>query len=178
MIRVLVRPSRLNVYSKKRSTGHLTTRLSLSLYSSVQGNLVGQSRIMSSKRVKALLELPFKDRSSLLMAWMKSEYIRRILSSKNYSSSLMPSLKPQQSLQADRCLGLKEDVGQRLTMPILDEQRCIDLVSRIEGRDLELRDMYAWSESIQDATKKPLFSIMIGSVLRDNPDPFSFNLFN
>ena len=66
--------------------------------------------------------------------------------------------------------GLKGDVGQRLTMPTLDEQKCIDLTSRIAGRELELRDRYAWSESVQDAAKIPLFAIMIGSVLRDNPD--------
>ena len=46
--------------------------------------------------------------------------------------------------------GLKGDVGQRLTMPTLDEQTCIDLTSRIAGRELELRDRYAWSESVQD----------------------------
>ena len=66
--------------------------------------------------------------------------------------------------------GLKSDVGQRLTMPTLDEQKCNDLTSRIAGRELELRDRYAWSESVQDAAKRPLFAIMIGSVLRDNPD--------
>ena len=65
---------------------------------------------------------------------------------------------------------LNDDIGQRLTMPTLDEQKSIDLISRIAGRELELRDRYAWSESVQDATKRPLFAIMVGSVLRDSPD--------
>ena len=65
---------------------------------------------------------------------------------------------------------LKDDIGQRLTMSTLDQQKSIDLVSRIAGQELELRDRYAWSESVQDATKRPLFAIMVGSVLRDSPD--------
>ena len=65
---------------------------------------------------------------------------------------------------------LNDDIGQRLPMSTLDVQKSIDLIGRIAGRELELRDRYAWSESVQDAAKRPLFAIMIGSVLRDNPD--------
>ncbi|MCY3899574.1 MAG: hypothetical protein OXF86_13445 [Caldilineaceae bacterium] len=65
---------------------------------------------------------------------------------------------------------LKDDIGQRLAMSTLDQQKSIDLISRIAGQELELRDVYAWSESVQDATKRPLFAIMIGSVLRASPD--------
>ena len=65
---------------------------------------------------------------------------------------------------------LNDDIGQRLPMSTLDVQKSIDLIGRISGRQLELRDRYAWSESVQDAIKRPLFAIMIGSVLRDSPD--------
>ena len=65
---------------------------------------------------------------------------------------------------------LNDDIGQRLTMPTLDEQKSIDLMGRIAGRELGLHERYAWSESVQDAIKRPLFAIMIGSVLRDSPD--------
>ena len=65
---------------------------------------------------------------------------------------------------------LNDDIGQRLPMSTLDVQKSIDLIGRISGRELELRDRYAWSESVQDAIKRPLFAIMIGSVLRDSPD--------
>ena len=65
---------------------------------------------------------------------------------------------------------LNDDIGQRLRMSTLDVQKSIDLIGRISGRELELRDRYAWSESVQDAIKRPLFAIMIGSVLRDSPD--------
>ena len=66
--------------------------------------------------------------------------------------------------------GLKSDVGQRIAMPTLEEQKCTDLTSRIAGRELELHDRHFWSESVQDAIKRPLFAIMLGSVLRDSPD--------
>ena len=64
---------------------------------------------------------------------------------------------------------LKSDIGQRLTMSALDLQKSIDLINLIAARELELRDSYDWSESVQDATKRPLFAIMMGSVLRDSP---------
>ena len=65
---------------------------------------------------------------------------------------------------------LKDDIGQRLTISTLDQQESTDLISRIAGQELELRDVYAWSESVRDAIKRPLFAIMLGSVLSDSPD--------
>lgn len=65
---------------------------------------------------------------------------------------------------------LKDDIGQRFTMSTLDQHQSIDLISRIAGQELELRDLYTWSESVRDAIKRPLFALMLGSVLRDSPD--------
>ena len=65
---------------------------------------------------------------------------------------------------------LNDDIGQRLTMSTLDQQKSIDLISRIADQELELRDVYGWTESIRDAIKRPLFAIMLGSVLCDSPE--------
>ena len=53
--------------------------------------------------------------------------------------------------------GLKSDVGQRLAMPTLDEQKCIDLTSRIAGREIELRDRYSWSESVRGCNQETVY---------------------
>ena len=65
--------------------------------------------------------------------------------------------------------GLKDTVGENQEMPTLNEQACMDLIGRISQRKLTRYDWNSWSESVREAAKKPLFAIMIGSVLRDNP---------
>ena len=52
------------------------------------------------------------------------------------------------------------------TLPELDDNEAIGLVSRIAGRAVQLAELYGWSESIQNAARRPLFAVMIGSELR------------
>ncbi len=66
--------------------------------------------------------------------------------------------------------GLKGDVGQCLSIPTLDKKVSFNLICRIAGRVLEPHETYAWSASVKDVIKRPLFAIMVGSVLRDSPD--------
>ena len=64
--------------------------------------------------------------------------------------------------------GLKS-AGEQIPMPTMDDEHAINLISRISGRELDMRVSYAWSNSTQDAAKLPLFAVMIGSELRKNP---------
>ena len=64
--------------------------------------------------------------------------------------------------------GLKS-AGEQVAMPAMDDEHAISLISRISGRELDMRDSYAWSNSTRDAAKLPLFAVMIGSELRKNP---------
>ena len=59
--------------------------------------------------------------------------------------------------------------GQRIAMPTMDDEHVISLISRISGRDLDMRVRHAWSDSTWDAAKRPLFAVMLGSELRKNP---------
>lgn len=43
------------------------------------------------------------------------------------------------------------------------------LISRIMGRPFDWRVEYHWSESIQNAARTPLFAVIIGALLRDDP---------
>ena len=65
---------------------------------------------------------------------------------------------------------LKSDIGERILIPPMDDKRCIDLVSRIADRELKSHERHAWSVSIWEAAKRPLFAVMIGSELYENPD--------
>ena len=64
--------------------------------------------------------------------------------------------------------GLKS-IGEQIAMPTMSDERVISLISRISGRDLDMRVRHAWSDSTWDAAKLPLFAVMIGSELRENP---------
>ena len=64
--------------------------------------------------------------------------------------------------------GLKS-AGEQVAMPAMDDEHAISLISRISGRELDMRVRYAWSNSTQDAAKLPLFAVMIASELRKNP---------
>ena len=65
-----------------------------------------------------------------------------------------------------RLPGLRSDVGTPLEMPVLDEDAAIHLMSRIAGRQVMLSETHAWSDSIRDATRHPLFAVIIGTELR------------
>ncbi len=56
--------------------------------------------------------------------------------------------------------------GQRIDVPVLDEQEILQLISKIAGRSVELRELRSWVPSLQDAAKYPLFAIIIGAELR------------
>ena len=56
--------------------------------------------------------------------------------------------------------------GQRIDVPVLDEQGVLQLTSKVAGRPVELRELRSWVPSLQDAAKYPLFAVMIGAELR------------
>ena len=56
--------------------------------------------------------------------------------------------------------------GLRINVPALDEQGVLQLISKVAGRTVELRELRGWVLSLQDAAKHPLFAIMIGAELR------------
>ena len=66
--------------------------------------------------------------------------------------------------------GLKS-VGEQIAMPTMDDEHVISLISRISGLRLDEPNEYEWSDSTWDAAKLPLFAVMIGSELRENPEP-------
>ncbi len=61
--------------------------------------------------------------------------------------------------------GLK-DVRRSIKMPAHDDDSAIHLMSRIAGRQVTLPECHAWSESVRDAARHPLFAVMIGTELR------------
>ena len=61
-------------------------------------------------------------------------------------------------------------IGERITMPALDDDKMVALISKISGQELELRYTYGWPSSVQEAARFPLFAVMIGVKLRDNPE--------
>ncbi len=61
--------------------------------------------------------------------------------------------------------------GQRFEMPTMNDEQVASLISRISGRELHMRDRFAWSESTWEAARRPLFAVMIGSELRQNSGP-------
>ena len=56
--------------------------------------------------------------------------------------------------------------GQRIDVPVLDEQGVLQLTSKIAGRTVELGELRSWAPPLQDAAKYPLFATMIGAELR------------
>ena len=58
-------------------------------------------------------------------------------------------------------------VGNRVEIPVLDEEETLNLVSRLACRPIDMREIRAWSESVRDAARRPLFSVMIGTELRE-----------
>ena len=66
--------------------------------------------------------------------------------------------------------GLKS-IGEQIAMPTMSDERVISLISRVSGREFDMRVRHAWSDSTWDAAKLPLFAVMIGSELRENSEP-------
>ena len=63
-----------------------------------------------------------------------------------------------------------QTVGEQLTLPALDDDQMVALINRISGYELKLNHIRAWPFSMREAARYPLFCVMIGSTLRDNPE--------
>ena len=59
---------------------------------------------------------------------------------------------------------------QQLKIEALEDKESLSLVERVLGRPIEPRDMHLWPQSIREARRIPLFAVMIGTLLRDQPD--------
>ena len=62
------------------------------------------------------------------------------------------------------------NLGERVDMPHLDSNQATDLIARIAGLRLKPHVMHSWSQSTQDAAKRPLFAVMIGIALGRDPN--------
>ncbi len=61
-------------------------------------------------------------------------------------------------------------VGKSIPVPTLTDEEVVDLMRRISGHDIKVGHLQAWPNSMKEVAKYPLFAIMIGVRLRDNPD--------
>ena len=59
--------------------------------------------------------------------------------------------------------------NQQIHIPPLDDEGIVELVGRIAGTTLQLRDLYSWTDSVRLAARRPLFAVMIGAELRQRP---------
>ena len=60
--------------------------------------------------------------------------------------------------------------GRQIELPPLDDEDSLSLLEKVLGRPLNPHDMNRWPKSISDARRLPLFAVMIGALLRHNPD--------
>ena len=60
--------------------------------------------------------------------------------------------------------------GRQIRLDLLQEEESLCLMQKVLGRPIEARDMHRWPQSIREARRIPLFAIMIGALLRHNPD--------
>ena len=79
----------------------------------------------------------------------------------NPKSTLIASLRPLP--------GLKQ-VGTRVDMPLLTDEQSLELIRKIAGEQVLPGVRLSSSGATWDATKRPLFAIMMGVELRQNPD--------
>ena len=59
--------------------------------------------------------------------------------------------------------------GKRVAIPVLDEHQIVELIRTVSRLPLEANHIRAWPDSMKEVAKYPLFSVMIGSKMRDNP---------
>ncbi len=78
----------------------------------------------------------------------------------NPKSTLIASLRPLP--------GLKQ-AGTRVDMPLLTEEQSLELIRKITGEQVLPGVRLSSSGATWDATKRPLFAIMVGVELRQNP---------
>ena len=79
----------------------------------------------------------------------------------NPRATVVTTIRPLSGLHA---------IGERIAMPALDDDEMVALINRISGQDLRVNQTYGWPSSMREAAKSPLFAVMIGSSLRDNPE--------
>ena len=60
--------------------------------------------------------------------------------------------------------------GKRIEMGPLEDEESLRLLEKVLGRPLGPPDMYRWPQSIREVRRIPLFAVMIGALLRHNPD--------
>ena len=60
--------------------------------------------------------------------------------------------------------------GQQIRLDSLQEEESLRLIQRVLGRPIEARDMHRWPQSIREARRIPIFAVMIGALLRHDPD--------
>ena len=60
--------------------------------------------------------------------------------------------------------------GKQIVMGHLDDDESLGLLEKVLGQPLGPPEMHRWSQSIRDARRLPLFAVMIGALLRHNPD--------
>lgn len=59
--------------------------------------------------------------------------------------------------------------GTTITVPTLDDQQLVNLVTEVSGSPTEKINPRFWRNSLKETSQFPLFAIMIGVWLRDNP---------
>ena len=79
----------------------------------------------------------------------------------NPKSTLIASLRPLP--------GLKQ-VGTRVDMPLLTDEQSLELIRKIAGEQVLPGVRLSSSGATWDATKRPLFAVMVAVELRNNPD--------
>ena len=62
-----------------------------------------------------------------------------------------------------------DEVEQQVNLPGLDEKMALSLISKVAGRTVQHSDLWNLTKSIQDVATVPLFAVMIGTELRNDP---------
>ena len=60
--------------------------------------------------------------------------------------------------------------GEQIELATLEEEESLHLMGRVLGKPVEALQIHRWPQSIRDSLKLPLFAVMIGALLRDNPE--------
>lgn len=59
---------------------------------------------------------------------------------------------------------------QQMKLEALEDKKSLSLMEKVLGRPIEPQDMHRWPQSIREARRIPLFAVMIGALLRHQPD--------
>ena len=62
-----------------------------------------------------------------------------------------------------------EVIGEEIALARLEEEQSVKLIAKVSGHQLKPQEMFQWPQSIRDVVHLPLFAVMIGSLLKDNP---------